>query len=81
MIDINSLGHRYIGPINPATYPQLTVVLLFLGLFFTAWFFVYEVTSTKFTRQIVKEVKLALASSLFMALGTVFLILSNGIYI
>ena len=81
MIDIHSLGHRYISPINPATYPQLAFVLLLIGLFFTAWFFVYEVTSTKFTRQIIKEVKLALASSLFMALGSVFLILSSRIYV
>lgn len=31
---------RYISPINPAVYPQLTVLLLTIGLFFTAWFIV-----------------------------------------
>ena len=37
---------RYVSPINPAVFPQLTLVLLGIGLFFTAWFFVYEVRLT-----------------------------------
>ena len=80
MIDIHFLGHRYISPINPSAYPQLSLVLLFIGVFFTAWFFVYEVTTTKLTRQIRKEIRLSLASSVFMGLGTMFLILSTGVY-
>ena len=40
--DIASMS-RYVSPINPAVFPHLTVVLLGIGLFFTAWFFVYEV--------------------------------------
>ena len=40
--DISSMS-RYVSPINPAVFPHLTVVLLGIGLFFTAWFFVYEV--------------------------------------
>jgi hypothetical protein len=47
---------RFASPVNPAIYPHLALVLLGIGLFFTAWFFVYEVTSTKFTREIVKEI-------------------------
>ena len=35
---------RYVSPINPAVFPQLTVVLLGIGIFFMAWFFVYEVS-------------------------------------
>ena len=34
---------RYVSPINPAVFPHLCLVLLGIGLFFTAWFFVYEV--------------------------------------
>ncbi len=33
---------RYVSPINPAIYPQLTILLLGIGLFFTAWFIVYD---------------------------------------
>lgn len=32
---------RYVSPINPAIYPQLSLVLLAIGVFFMAWFFVY----------------------------------------
>jgi len=32
---------RYVSPVNPAVYPHLATVLLSIGLFFMAWFFVY----------------------------------------
>ena len=32
---------RYVSPINPAIYPQLSLILLAIGVFFMAWFFVY----------------------------------------
>jgi len=32
---------RYVSPVNPAVYPHLAMVLLSIGLFFMAWFFVY----------------------------------------
>merc|ERR1711879_412290 len=72
---------RYITPVNPAVYPHLTLVLLGIGIFFTAWFFVYEVTSTKYTRDIYKELLVALFAALFMGFGTVFLLLWVGIYV
>ncbi|KAL4642139.1 transmembrane protein 258 [Arapaima gigas] len=37
---------RYTSPVNPAVFPHLTVVLLAIGMFFTAWFFVYESCSS-----------------------------------
>lgn len=72
---------RYVSPINPSVYPHLSVVLLAIGLFFTAWFFVYEVTSTKFTREILKEILISIIASIFMGLGTLFLLLWVGIYV
>uniref|UniRef100_A0AAQ4PBS8 Dolichyl-diphosphooligosaccharide-protein glycosyltransferase subunit TMEM258 n=1 Tax=Gasterosteus aculeatus aculeatus TaxID=481459 RepID=A0AAQ4PBS8_GASAC len=57
---------RYTSPVNPAVFPHLTVVLLAIGMFFTAWFFVYEVTSTKYTRDVYKELLISLVASLFM---------------
>ncbi|KAF0041037.1 hypothetical protein F2P81_006935 [Scophthalmus maximus] len=36
---------RYTSPVNPAVFPHLTVVLLAIGMFFTAWFFVYPSAS------------------------------------
>ena len=72
---------RYVSPINPNIYPHLAVILLAIGLFFTAWFFVYEVTSTKFTRELFKEVIISLIASVFMGMGTLFLLLWVGIYV
>ncbi len=72
---------RYISPVNPSVYPHLSVVLLAIGLFFTAWFFVYEVTSTKFTRELMKEILLSVIASVFMGFGTLFLLLWVGIYV
>lgn len=39
-LDMESMS-RYVSPINPAVFPHLTVVLLGIGIFFMAWFFVY----------------------------------------
>jgi len=39
-IAISSMS-RYVSPINPAVFPHLSVVLLSIGIFFMAWFFVY----------------------------------------
>ncbi|KAF6025256.1 TMEM258 [Bugula neritina] len=72
---------RYVSPINPAIYPQLTLILLAIGVFFMAWFFVYEVTSTKFTRDLTKELLVSLVASLFMGFGVMFLLLWVGIYV
>jgi hypothetical protein len=79
-LDLEKMS-RYVSPVNPAVYPHLSVVLLAIGVFFTAWFFVYEVTSTKFTRELVKEVLISLIASIFMGLGTLFLLLWVGIYV
>nr|XP_040133982.1 transmembrane protein 258-like [Ictidomys tridecemlineatus] len=72
---------RYTSPVNPAVFPRLTVVLLTIGMFFTAWFFVYEVTSTKYTRDIYKELLISLVASLLMDYGALSLLLWVGIYV
>lgn len=72
---------RYASPVNPAVFPHLTLVLLGIGVFFTAWFFVYEVTSTKQTRSLKKELLVALVASIFSGFGILFLLLSVGIYV
>jgi len=43
--------------------------------------FRYEVTSTKFTRDIFKELLVALVASVFMGFGVLFLLLWVGIYV
>ncbi|KRX16335.1 Serine incorporator 1 [Trichinella nelsoni] len=70
-VKIESMN-RYVAPINPAVYPPLAVTLLSIGLFFAAWFMVYEVTSSKFTRNLLKEILLALVASAFMGVELYF---------
>ena len=41
----------------------------------------YEVTSTKFSRDIFKELLVALVASIFMGFGVMFLLLWVGIYV
>uniref|UniRef100_A0A8R1Y5J9 Dolichyl-diphosphooligosaccharide-protein glycosyltransferase subunit TMEM258 n=1 Tax=Onchocerca volvulus TaxID=6282 RepID=A0A8R1Y5J9_ONCVO len=72
---------RYVGPVNPSLYSQLAVLLLAIGLFFMAWFFVYEVTSTKFTRVLIKELLISSVAALFLGFGSIFLMLWTGIYV
>ncbi|XP_059964855.1 transmembrane protein 258-like [Mesoplodon densirostris] len=72
---------RYTSPVNPAVFPHLTVVLLATGMFFTAWFLVYEVTSTKYTWDIYKKLLISSVASLFMGFGVLFPLLWVGIYV
>lgn len=72
---------RYVSPVNPAVFPHLTVVLLGIGIFFTAWFFVYEVTSNKNNRSLFKELLVALVAAFFSGFGLLFLLLWVGIYV
>ncbi|CAG0896420.1 unnamed protein product [Cyprideis torosa] len=71
---------RFVPPVNPAVYPHLSLVLLAIGIFFTAWFFVYEATSNKYTRDFRKELLISAVAALFMGHGTLFTILWAGIY-
>lgn len=104
---------RFVGPVsvlfetremqvNPSYYPHLTISLVGLGLFFMAWFFVYEVsvglpaggdvwrpltvprvqvTSTKYTRNLLKELLVSSLAAVFLGFGSVFLLLWVGIYV
>lgn len=79
---------RYISPINPTVFPHLATVLLAIGTFFTAWFFVFEVSRPKSGTPaaaketvIFKELLISLFASVFLGFGVLFLLLSVGIYV
>ncbi|CAF0854272.1 unnamed protein product [Rotaria sp. Silwood1] len=72
---------RYVSPVNPNAFPTLSIALLGIGVFLMAWFFVYEVTSTKYTRDWKKEILIALIASIFLGYGGLFLLLWVGIYV
>lgn len=80
---------RYVSPINPNALGMLSTVLLTIGTFFTAWFFVFEVSrpnkssGEKAPKEsvIFKELLISLFASIFLGFGVLFLLLSVGIYV
>ncbi len=72
---------RYVSPVNPAMYPTLAMLLTGIGIFFMAWFFVYEITATKYVRELAKEILIAVMASIFMGTGLLFVALWVGIYV
>ncbi|KAI6186615.1 hypothetical protein M3Y98_00151900 [Aphelenchoides besseyi] len=80
VVDISKLS-AYESPIPVSLYPQVTFVLFALGLLFSSWFFISEVTATAKTRNLLKELLTGALAALFLGFATVFLFLWVGIYI
>ena len=73
--------HRYVSPINPSVFPHLATLLLTIGTFFTAWFFVFVVSRPKAAKSLFKEVMISFCASVFLGVGVLFLMLAVGIYV
>lgn len=71
----------YSPPINPASFTKAAMITLVIGFLLTASFFVYEVTSNKYTRDFKKEVVAASLAAVFNGLAVVFVFLDSGLYI
>ncbi|XP_051010638.1 transmembrane protein 258-like [Acomys russatus] len=72
---------RFTSLVNPPVFPHLIVMLLAIGMIFTTWFFINEVTSTKYICNIYKELLNSLVASPFMDFAVLFLLLWVGIYV
>ncbi|CAM6087978.1 unnamed protein product [Calypogeia fissa] len=70
-----------VSPVPESLYPLLGVLLLTIGLVSTASFFIYEVTTTKFNRSLVREITTGGVASFFLGFGTLFLLLWTGVYV
>uniref|UniRef100_A0A8R1DIE8 Dolichyl-diphosphooligosaccharide-protein glycosyltransferase subunit TMEM258 n=1 Tax=Caenorhabditis japonica TaxID=281687 RepID=A0A8R1DIE8_CAEJA len=79
-MDISKMD-RYAAPVPFSSLPLLTVVLGGVGILLLAAFTMIQVTSTKYSRDIVKELFVAFSSSIFLGFGSVFLLLWVGIYV
>ncbi|KAF2553345.1 hypothetical protein F2Q68_00037602 [Brassica cretica] len=69
------------SPIPVAMYPTLSVVTLAIGLVITAFFFIYEATSSRKNRSLGKELAAAAVASVFLGFGSLFLLLACGVYV
>lgn len=69
------------SPVAMELYPLLATVLLTAGIASTAAFFLYQVTTTRYSRKIVHEALLGGTSSVALGLGSLFLLLWVGVYV
>ncbi|XP_047947272.1 transmembrane protein 258 [Salvia hispanica] len=74
-------GKPISSPVPDAWYPTLAVLLLAVGLAITAFFFIYEATSSRKNRNLAKELTTGAFASVFLGFGSLFLLLSSGVYV
>ena len=74
-------SHPYLPPVSPSLFLTLWISLLGLGIAFTGWFFVYQVSVTRSGRWIVKELALSTLASVFIGFGVIFLMLWAGVWV
>ncbi|GFQ00113.1 transmembrane protein 258 [Phtheirospermum japonicum] len=69
------------SPVLEAWYPTLSVFMLAIGLIITGSFFIYEATSSRENCTLAKELSTGAVASVFLGFGSLFLLLSYGIYV
>jgi hypothetical protein len=69
------------SPVPMSLYPALATALLTTGVCFTATFFLYEVTTTRYSRKLQQEAVLGGTASVCLGLGTLFLLLWVGVFV
>ncbi|XP_015693727.1 transmembrane protein 258 [Oryza brachyantha] len=69
------------SPVPVDWYPTLAVVMVAVGLMFTASFFIYEATSSRRNRSLGKEMATATIASVFLGFGSLFVLLASGVYV
>lgn len=74
-----SLSNMLTLPVKVADHSKFAIVFFILGFLLTCWFLLYVVTYKKAERKIFREVIVALFASIYLGLGSFFLILSFGI--
>ncbi|CAD5225189.1 unnamed protein product [Bursaphelenchus okinawaensis] len=79
VVDISQM-ERYEAPVSPALYPQLSVILLGIGLLLTSFIIIGAFTTSK-NRNFLKQIVNAFFAAAFLGFGSVFLLLWVGIYI
>ncbi|XP_074576034.1 uncharacterized protein LOC141832429 [Curcuma longa] len=69
------------SPIPMHLYPVLSALLLVVGLLVSAFFFIYEATTSTRNRSLAKEIGTATVASGFLGFGSLFLLLATGVYV
>ena len=66
-------------PVKVADHYKFSVIFFLLGFILTCWFSLYVVTYKRNDRKIAREFLLALFASIYLGLGSFFLMLSLGV--
>ena len=75
----SSLTNMLTLPVKVADHSKFAIVFFVLGFLLTCWILLYVVTYKKADRKIFREFIVALFASIYLGLGSFFLILSFGI--
>ena len=75
----SSLTNMLTLPVKVADHSKFAIVFFVLGFLLTCLFLLYVVTYKKADRKIFREFIVALFASIYLGLGSFFLILSFGI--
>ena len=74
-------SHPYLPPVPPHLFLGLWIGLLALGIAFTGWFFVYQVSVSGASRSVLKELTLSGLASALVGFGVIFLMLWAGVWV
>nr|GMC69398.1 transmembrane protein 258-like [Ipomoea batatas] len=69
------------SPVPVSMYPTLAFFMIVVGLVVTASFFIYEATSSRKNRSLAKELTTTSVPSVFMGFGSLFLLLTSGVFV
>jgi len=71
----------YSSPISPASYPMLGTVCMSFGFMLMAFYFIYQMRAGSDKRSLALELCIGGASSVALGFGTLFVMLSFGLYV
>ena len=66
-------------PVKVADHYKFSVIFFLLGFILTCWFSLYIVTYKRNDRKITRELLLSLFASIYLGIGSFFLMLSLGV--
>jgi hypothetical protein len=68
-------------PVSSQYYQPLAILLVSVACVLTAWFMIYQVTTARFDRSLLKELGIAAVGSVFWGSGLLFSMLASGLYV
>ncbi|KAI8592301.1 hypothetical protein BDZ88DRAFT_407489 [Geranomyces variabilis] len=71
----------YVPPVALTVFPTASVALLTAAFLLASLFFINQVSATKYSRSLVKDLAIAVPASLLFGFGFVSLFLACGIYL